>query len=415
MHRRVVITGLGAITPLGNTVAETWDGICTGRSGIGRITKFDSRAFATQIAGEVKNFDPLCFLNKKEARRLDDFIIFALASAEMATADASLVISNQNAPRAGVYIGSAIGGLSTLEREKETLLRLGPGKISPFMIPSVLANLAAGHVSIKFGLKGPINCSTTACATGTCSIGDAFRTIADGHADVMITGGVDAAVTPMAVAGFNAMRALSTNNEQPEKASRPFDRRRDGFVIGEGCGLLVLEELENARQRGARIYAEIIGYGLTSDAYHLAAPPPGHAGAVRCMQLALADAGIMPAEVDYINAHGTSTPLNDRYETEAIKTVFQEHSKVLAVSSTKSMTGHMMGATGGVEAIISVKAICEATLPPTINLDDPDPDCDLDYVPHKARRKNVKVALSNTSGFGGVNAVLIFKQFTGEA
>lgn len=415
MQHRVVITGLGAITPLGNTVAETWEGICAGRSGVGKITKFDSRAFATQIAGEVKNFDPLCFVNKKEVRRLDDFIIFALASAEMAIADASLVITGQNATRAGVSIGSAIGGLSTLEKEKETLLRMGPGKISPFMIPSVLANLAAGQVSIKFGLKGPISCSVTACATGTCAIGDAFRAIAEGHADIMLAGGVDAAVTPMAVAGFNAMRALSTNNEHPEKASRPFDRQRDGFVIGEGCGLLLLEELATARQRGAHIYAEIIGYGLTSDAYHLAAPPPGHAGAVQCMKLALAEAGIKPAEVDYINAHGTSTPLNDRYETEAIKTVFQEHSKTLAVSSTKSMTGHMMGAAGGVEAILSVKAICEATLPPTINLDNPDPDCDLDYVPHKARRQEVKVALSNTSGFGGVNAVLIFKQFKGEA
>lgn len=415
MHRRVVITGLGAITPLGNTVADTWKRICAGSSGIDRITKFDNRAFATQIAGEVKNFDPLCFLTKKEIRRLDDFIIFALASAEMAIADASLMLTELNAMRAGVYIGSAIGGLGTLEKEKEKLLQVGPGKISPFMIPAVLANLAAGNVSIKLGFKGPINCSATACASGSCAIGDAFRTIAEGHADIMIAGGADAAVTPMAVAGFNAMRALSTNNEHPEKASRPFDRSRDGFVIGEGCGLLVLEELDAAQQRGARIYAEIAGYGLTSDAYHLAAPPPGHAGAVRCMQLALADAGMAPSEVDYINAHGTSTPLNDRYETEAIKTVFQEHSRALAVSSTKSMTGHMMGAAGGVEAIISVKAIWEAMLPPTINLDNPDPDCDLDYVPHTARVKTVKVALSNTSGFGGVNAVLIFKKFTGEA
>ncbi len=413
MHRRVVITGLGAVTPLGNTIAETWEGICAGRSGIGAITKFDCRNFATKIAGEIKKFDPLSFVNKKERRRLDDFIIYALAAAEMAVADAALVPGAGESERVGVFIGSAIGGLATLEREKETLVQAGPGKISPFMIPSVLANLAAGHVSIRLGAKGPINCSTTACATGTCAIGDATRMIAWGYADVMIAGGVDAAVTPMAVAGFNAMRALSTLNEQPEKASRPFDSRRDGFVIGEGCGLLVLEELEAARQRGARIFAEIVGYGLMSDAYHLAAPPPGHEGAVRAMRAALADAGIAPGEVDYINAHGTATLLNDKYETAAIKTVFKEHSKALAVSSTKSMTGHMMGAAGSVEAAVTAKALYEGILPPTINLDYPDPDCDLDYVPHKARAKSVQVALSNTSGFGGVNAVLVFKKLAG--
>jgi len=414
LQRRVVITGLGAVTPLGNTVAETWEAVCAGRSGIGPITKFDTSAFATKIAGEIKHFDPLIFVNRKELRRLDDFIVYALAAAEMAAADAALVVGDKNAERLGVYIGSAIGGLATLEREKESLIRSGPGKVSPFVIPSVLANLGAGHVSIRLGAKGPINCSTTACASGTCAIGDAFRMIAWGYADAMIAGGVDAAVTPLSVAGFNAMRALSTRNEQPEKASRPFDSRRDGFVIGEGCGLLVLEEMSVARQRGARIYAEIIGYGLTSDAYHMVAPPPSHEGAARCMRLAIADAGIMPAEVDYINAHGTATSLNDRYETEAIKAVFQEHSRKLAISSTKSMLGHMLGAAGGIEAIMATKTICTGVIPPTINLDYPDPTCDLDYVPHQARKKEVQVAMSNTFGFGGVNGVLIFRKYTGE-
>jgi len=413
LHRRIVITGFGAVTPLGNTARETWEGICAGRSGIGRITKFDSQAFETKIAGEIKNFDPLSFVNKKELRRLDDFIIYALAAAEMAAADAGLVINGINAERVGVSIGSAIGGLSTLEKEKKNILRFGPGKVSPFTIPAVLANLGAGHVSIRLRAKGPINCSVTACASGTCAIGDAARMIAGGYAETMIAGGVDAAVTPLAVAGFNAMQALSINNDQPEKASRPFDSKRDGFVISEGCGLLVMEELSSARQRGARIYAEVIGYGLTSDAYHLAAPPPGHDGAARSMKAALADAGIDPADVDYINAHGTSTPLNDKYETEAIKAVFGAHSNALAVSSTKSMTGHLLGAAGGVEAIIAAKAIDESIIPPTINLDCPDPACDLDYVPHRARRKEINIAMSNTFGFGGVNAVLIFRKFTG--
>jgi 3-oxoacyl-[acyl-carrier-protein] synthase II len=414
LHRRIVITGVGAVTPLGNSVSETWDGLCAGKSGIGKITKFDCRAFATRIAGEIKNFDPLAFVNKKELRRLDDFIIYSLAAAEMAAADAALIINDAYAERVGVYIGSAIGGLGTMEKEKETIMRFGPGRMSPFAIPSVLANLGAGHVSIRLGAKGPLNCSATACASGTCAIGDAARMIAGGYADVMIAGGVDAAVTPLAVEGFNAMRAISVKNDEPEKASRPFDKDRDGFVIGEGCGLLVLEELSSARKRGARIYAEVIGYGLTSDAYHMAAPPPGHAGAARCMKAALSDAGIEPAEVDYINAHGTSTPLNDRYETDAIKTVFHEHSNVLAVSSTKSMMGHLLGAAGGVEAIIAAKAICEGIMPPTINLDHPDPACDLDYVPNQARKKEVNVAMSNTFGFGGVNAVLVFKKFEDE-
>jgi 3-oxoacyl-[acyl-carrier-protein] synthase II len=413
LHRRIVITGLGAVTPLGNSVHETWEGICAGRSGIGKITKFDSEAFETKIAGEIKKFDPLSFVNKKDLRRLDDFIIYALASAEMAMKDAGLVISDAKAEKVGVFIGSAIGGLATMEKEKEKILRFGPGKMSPFAIPSVLANLGAGHVSIRLRAKGPINCSVTACASGTCAIGDAARMIAGGYAETMIAGGGDAAVTPLAVAGFNAMKALSVNNDQPEKASRPFDSKRSGFVIGEGCGLLVMEELSAAQRRGARIYAEVIGYGLTSDAYHMAAPPPGHAGAARSMKAALADAGIKPTDVDYINAHGTSTQLNDKYETEAIKAVFGTHSKLLAVSSTKSMTGHLLGAAGGVEAIIATKAICEGVIPPTINLDYPDPECDLDYVPHRARKKEISVAMSNTFGFGGVNAVLIFRKFAG--
>lgn len=402
---------MGAVTPLGNTVAETWEGICRGKSGIGRITRFDCTAFETKIAGELKGFDPLQYVSRKEQRRLDDFIIYALASAEMAMADAGLVIGAGEAERAGVIIGSAIGGLATIEKEKEAVLLGGPRKMSPFTIPAALANLAAGHVSIRFGAKGPINCSVTACASGTCAIGDAARIIAEGYADVMIAGGVDAAVTPLCVAGFNAMQAISTRNEEPEKASRPFDRDRDGFVISEGCGLVVLEALPRALEKGARIYGELAGYGSTSDAFHMAAPPPGHEGAARCMRAALHDAGMDASGIDYINAHGTSTALNDAYETEAIKAVFGEYARRLAVSSTKSMTGHLLGATGGLEAILALKAIGEGILPPTINLDHPDPACDLDYVPHQARKMEIRAAMSNTFGFGGVNAVLIFRKF----
>ena len=411
LKRRVVITGLGAVTPLGNSAEESWKGICAGKSGIGRITKFDTTVFDTKIAGEVKSFDPLQYVNKKEYRRLDDFILYALASAEMAVSDAGH--ARIGGDRSGVIIGSAIGGLATIEKEKETLLQAGPRRVATFMIPAVLANLAAGHVSIRFGLQGPITCPATACAAGTNAIGDAFRMIRDGYVDLMITGGVEAAVTPLAVAGFNAMRALSTKNEAPEKASRPFDRKRDGFVIGEGCGLVVLEELAAALKRGAKIYGEVIGYGLTSDAFHMAAPPPGHEGAVRCMRAALADGGVTPEEVDYINAHGTSTPLNDLYETQAIKTVFGDRSLGVPVSSTKSMTGHMLGAAGGVEAVFTALAIRDGIMPPTINLDEPDPECDLDYVPNRAREKEIQVAMSNTFGFGGVNATLVLKKYDG--
>ena len=325
LRQRVVITGMGAVTPLGNTVAETWEGICAGKSGIARITKFDCAAFDTKIAGELKGFDPLQYVNRKELRRVDDFIVYALAAAEMALTDAGPAIGAGEAERAGVIIGSAIGGLATIEREKEAILQGGPRKMSPFTIPAALANLAAGHVSIRFGAKGPIGCPVTACASGTCAIGDAFRIVAGGYADVMIAGGVDAAVTPLSVAGFNAMRTISKRNDEPEKASRPFDRERDGFVISEGCGLVILESLPHALERGARIYGELAGYGNTSDAFHMAAPPDGHEGAQRCMRAALQDAGMDPADIDYINAHGTSTVMNDAFETEAIKTVFGEH------------------------------------------------------------------------------------------
>jgi 3-oxoacyl-[acyl-carrier-protein] synthase II len=406
----VVITGLGAVTPLGNSVAETWEGICRGESGIGPLTKFDCTACETQIAGEVKRFDPLQYLNRKIVRRLDDFIVYALAASEMAVADAGLVISEADAEQTGVIIGSAIGGLATIEQEKEGLL-LGTRRMSPFTIPAVLANLAAGHVSIRFGAKGPINCTVTACASGSCAIGDAARMIAGGYADTMIAGGTDAAVTALCVNGFNAMRAISTRNDEPQKASRPFDRDRDGFVIGEGCGMVILEALPRALQRGAKIYGELVGYGLTSDAYHMVAPPPGHEGAARCMRAALKDAAMDGDQIDYINAHGTSTPLNDTYETEAIKAVFGPHAYKLAVSSTKSMTGHLLGAAGGIEAIFCLKAIGDGVLPPTINLDNTDPECDLDYVPRQARRQEIRTAMSNTFGFGGVNAVLIFRKW----
>jgi 3-oxoacyl-[acyl-carrier-protein] synthase II len=411
VKRRVVVTGLGAVTPLGNSVQETWAGICAGRSGIGPITRFDTLGFATRIAGELKNFDHLAFINKKEARRIDDFIIYALASAQMAMTDAGLSVDAAFAERAGVIIGSAIGGLSTIHETFEGLLRKGPNRMSPFAVPAILANLAAGHVSIRFGAKGPIGCPVVACAAGTIAIGDAFREIAHDYADVMIAGGVEAAISPLCIGGFNAMRAISVRNEHPEMASRPFDQQRDGFVIGEGSGIVILEELSFARRRGAKIYGEVAGFGSTSDAFHMAAPPPGHAGAARCMKAALSDAGMMPAEIDYINAHGTSTPLNDEYEVEAIKTVFGEHAYRLAVSSTKSMTGHMLGAAGGVEAIFTLKAISEGVAPPTINLDNPGAGCDLDFVPHHARKQDIRAAMSNTFGFGGVNAVLVFKKF----
>ncbi len=412
MKRRVVVTGLGALTPVGNSVGESWEGVISGKSGIGPITKFDSTIHKSRIAGEIKNFNPLAFVDKQEVRRLDDFILYAIAASEMAMEDAGLKISAEISERVGVIIGSAIGGLSTLEREIKHLWENNLRKVSPFSVPSILANLASGHVSIRFGAKGPINCAVTACAAGTSAIGDAYKTIAYGDADAIITGGVEAAITPLAVAGFCAMRALSTRNDEPLKASRPFDQGRDGFVIAEGCGILILEELSFAQTRGARIYAELIGYGTSSDAFHMAAPPPGGEGAARSMQAAIKDAGLNTTDIDYINAHGTSTPLNDLYETQAIKSVFKDHAKKLMVSSTKSMTGHMLGGTGGAEAIFTIKAIENGIIPPTVNFENPDAECDLDYVPNTARKAQINTGMSNSFGFGGVNAVLIFKKYS---
>ncbi|HBL53197.1 MAG TPA: beta-ketoacyl-[acyl-carrier-protein] synthase II [Syntrophaceae bacterium] len=411
MKRRVVVTGLGALTPLGNSVSESWAGAVAGKSGIGPITRFDASAHGSRIAGEIKNFDPSLYVDKKEVRRLDNFAIYALAASQMAMDDAALTIGPEIAERVGVIVGSAIGGVATFEEEVQTLHDKGPRRVSPFAVPSILANLGSGHVSMRFGAKGPINCAVTACASGTSAIGDAYKIIAYGDADAMIAGGVDAAVTPLSVAGFCSMRALSTQNDEPEKASRPFDKGRDGFVIAEGCGILILEELSFALKRGAKIYAEIVGYGCTSDAYHLAAPPPEHEGAGRSMQVAIKDAGLQATDIDYVNAHGTSTPLNDLYEVQAIKRLFGDHAKKLLISSTKSMTGHMLGGAGGVEAIFTIKALQEGIIPPTINLDHPDEECDLDFVPNVARHQEIHTALSNSFGFGGVNAVIVLKKY----
>jgi 3-oxoacyl-[acyl-carrier-protein] synthase II len=411
MKRRIVVTGLGALTPLGNSVSESWAGAVAGKSGIGPITRFDASAHGSRIAGEIKNFDPSRYVDKKEVRRLDNFAIYALAASQMAMDDAALTIGPEIAERVGVIVGSAIGGVATFEEEVQTLHDKGPRRVSPFAVPSILANLGSGHVSMRFGAKGPINCAVTACASGTSAIGDAYKIIAYGDADAMIAGGVEAAVTPLSVAGFCSMRALSTQNDEPEKASRPFDKGRDGFVIAEGCGILILEELSFALKRGAKIYAEIVGYGCTSDAYHLAAPPPEHEGAGRSMQVAIKDAGLQATDIDYVNAHGTSTPLNELYEAQAIKRLFGDHAKKLLISSTKSMTGHMLGGAGGVEAIFTIKALQEGIIPPTINLDHPDEECDLDFVPNVARHQEIHTALSNSFGFGGVNAVIVLKKY----
>jgi len=412
MKRRVVVTGIGALTPVGNTIQESWAALCEGKSGIGPLTKFDCAVFETRIAGELKGFDPLRHVNKKELRRYDDFIIYSLAAADLAMEDAGLSTAEKDGQRAGVIIGSAIGGLTTMEKAKENIMAGGPRKMSPFDIPAALANLAAGHVSIRYGLKGPIHCPVAACASGTYGVGDAFRIVREGYADIMVAGGVDAAITPLGVGGFNAMRALSRRNDEPQRASRPFDRDRDGFVMAEGCTLLVLEEMSRALERGARIYAEVAGYGVTSDAFHMAAPPPGHEGASRCMAAALADAAMQPSEVDYVNAHGTSTPLNDTYEIQALRRVFGDAIGRVSISSTKSMTGHMLGAAGAAEAAFCVMAITDGVVPPTINLDHPDDEFSgLDLVPHRSRRREVRAAMTNTFGFGGANAVLIFKRF----
>jgi 3-oxoacyl-[acyl-carrier-protein] synthase II len=411
--RRVVVTGLGALTPIGNTADEFWSALLQGRSGVGPITRFDATDYPTRIAGEIKNFDPLTFVDKKEARRLDPFLQYAIASAVMAVQDAALDTEKVDGTRFGVLIGSGIGGITTLLETHKTLLDKGPDRVSPFFIPMMIINMASGLVSMRFGAKGPNSSVVTACATGNHAIGDSFKIIQRGDADVMIAGGSEAIVIPLCIAGFCSMKAMSTRNDEPTKAMRPFDANRDGFVCGEGAGLVILESLDHARARDARIYAEIVGYGLTSDAHHLTAPDPEGDGAARAMTGALRDGGLDASAVGYINAHGTSTPYNDKFETLAIKRVFGDHARRLAVSSTKSMTGHMLGAAGGVEAIATALALHHGVLPPTINYESPDPDCDLDYVPNQARKQDVEVALSNAFGFGGTNATLAFRTYVG--
>jgi 3-oxoacyl-[acyl-carrier-protein] synthase II len=411
VKRRVVVTGLGLVTPVGIGVAETWEALCRGQSGIGPITRFDAGNHKTRIAGEVKGFKAEDFMPPKLVKRLDVFIHYALAAARMALEQSRLVVTPELAPQVGVLTGCGLGGLYTIEATHSVLLSRGPDRVSPFFIPMIIANMAPGQIAIEHGLKGPNLSVETACAAGAHAIGDSFKLIQRGAAKAMVCGGVEAVIAPLAVSGFNAMRALSTRNEEPEKASRPFDKDRDGFVIGEGSGLMVLEDLEFALERGAPLLAEIVGYGLTGDAYHMTAPSPDGDGAIRCMRMALGDAGVAPGEVQYINAHGTSTDLNDAAETKAIKEVFGEQAYRLAVSSTKSMTGHLLGGAGGVEAVFTVLAIREGILPPTINYETPDPDCDLDYVPNQARRADITYGLSNSFGFGGTNAVLLFKKY----
>jgi 3-oxoacyl-[acyl-carrier-protein] synthase II len=411
LSRRVVVTGVGLVSSVGIGTEANWTALLAGNSGIGRITRFDASQFATQIAGEVKNFDPLQYIEKKDVKKMDVFIQYAIAASQFALDDARLTIGDDLAGRTGVYIASGIGGFGTIEREHKAYLEGGPRRISPFFIPSAIINLASGQVSIRFGAKGPNSATCTACSASAHAIGDAFEIIKRGAADIMIAGGSEAAITPMGVGGFGAMRALSTRNDAPERASRPFDKDRDGFIIGEGAGVIILEALDVATRRGAPIYAELIGYGMSGDAYHMTAQPEDGDGAVRVMENALYSAGVDAGVVDYINAHGTSTPINDPNETIAIKRCFGDRAQSLTVSSTKSMTGHLLGAAGGLEAGITVLAIRHQMLPPTINLDNPDPRCDLDYVPHTARRATVNYALSNSFGFGGTNASLLFKRY----
>jgi len=410
MNRRVVVTGMGAVTPLGLGVDALWDGLIQGRSGVGPITQFDASAFSTRIAAEVKEFDPTDYMDRKEARRMDRFAQFAVAGARMALEDAR-ISDNVDWERVGVLIGSGIGGIHTFEEQCRNLLEKGPDRVSPFFVPMMIPDIASGQVSILVGAKGHNACTVTACASGSHSIGDAFRVIQRGQADVMITGGTEAAVSALSMAGFCAARTLSTRNDEPERASRPFDKDRDGFVLGEGCGILILEELEHAKARGAKIYAELVGYASTGDAYHITTPAPQGDGARRAMIEALKDAGVRPEEVGYINAHGTSTEYNDKFETMAIKAVFKEAAYKIPISSTKSMTGHLLGAAGGVEAIAACKVLAEQIIPPTINYETPDPECDLDYVPNKARKGKIDVAISNSFGFGGHNAVLVFRRY----
>ncbi len=408
-----MVTGVGLVSSLGIGTTPTWDALCAGLSGIGPITKFEASAFASRIAGEVRGFDPLAYVPKKDVKKMDVFIQYAIAAAEFARADAGLTISEEMAPRVGVYIASGIGGFSTIEREHRALLAGGPRKISPFFIPAAIINLAAGQVSIRLGAKGPNSATCTACSASAHAVGDAFETIRRGAADVMVAGGSEAAITPLGVGGFAAMRALSTRNDEPARACRPFDRDRDGFIIGEGAGVVILEALDHAVSRGAPIYAELVGYGMSADAHHVTAPAEDGDGALRVMQAAIAQAGVTPERVDYINAHGTSTPFNDRIETLAIKRCFGDHARTLAISSTKSMTGHLLGAAGGLEAGIVALTVREQVIPPTINLENPDPDCDLDYVPNQKRSATIEYALSNSFGFGGTNASLLFKRYDG--
>ncbi|MBL7205499.1 MAG: beta-ketoacyl-ACP synthase II [Desulfobacteraceae bacterium] len=411
MTRRVVVTGLGMVTPLGTGVEKNWEAACSGRSGIGPITKFDATVFTSQIAGEVKDFRSQDFMDKQQIRRFDIFIHYAVASARMAMEDSGLKINDKNAHRVGCVTGSGLGGLGMLEHFHSVLMEKGPGRISPFFIPGIIANMAPGQIAIEFSAKGPNLSIETACAASTHAVGEAFRLIRDGISDAMITGGAEAVITPLAVGGFCSMRALSTRNDAPEKASRPFDLDRDGFIIGEGAGILILEELECALERGANIYGEVVGYGLTGDAYHVSAPEPEGEGAIQCMKGALDFAGLMPEDVDYINAHGTSTKLNDLSENKAIKSVFGDHAYKLSISSTKSVTGHLLGGAGGIESIFTLLTIKNGIIPPTMNYETPDPECDLDYVPNTAKKAKVRTAMSNSFGFGGTNATLIFKAY----
>ncbi len=419
MARRVVVTGLGLITPVGNSVEATWSALMSGRNGVDYIKKFDTEKFSVKFAAEVKDFDPLKFIAKKEARKMGAFIHYAIAAATEAMADSGFELTEDGkfpdelAENAGTYISSGIGDFWAIEREHSKLLNEGPDRVSPFFIVSAIVNLAAGQVSIRYGAKGPNSATATACSAGAHAIGDSFKIIQRGDADVMICGGAESAITPMSVAGFASMRALSTRNDDPQHASRPFERDRDGFVIGEGAGIMILEELELAKRRGARIYAELVGYGMTADAFHLTMPDETGSGAIRVMQKTITDAGIQPEQVGYINAHGTSTPYNDKFETLAIRKTFGDHAYKLAVSSTKSMTGHLLGAAGGIEGVFSVLSIHRKMLPPTINYVNPDPDCDLDYVPNEPRAAEVEYALSNSFGFGGTNAALLFKRYDG--
>jgi 3-oxoacyl-[acyl-carrier-protein] synthase II len=411
LNRRVVITGVGLVTPLGIGVEETWQALCAGKSGVGKITRFDTSDFQTKIAAEVKDFHAEDFLPLKEAKRTERFIAYAIAAARMALEDSGLVIDDRNSDRVGVITGCGLGGLGILESTCNTLDKRGPRRVSPFFIPMMIGNMAPGMISIHLGARGPNASLATACAAGAHAIGDSFKIIGNGLADAMITGGVEAVVNPTCIAGFNAMKALSTRNDEPEKASRPFERDRDGFVVGEGSGIMIIEALDHALARGARIYAEIIGYGMTGDGYHMTAPPPDGNGAVRCMEAALDDAGLAPHQIDYINAHGTSTPLNDLSETRAIKKVFNDHAYKLAISSTKSMTGHLLGGAGGIETIFTALTITDGIMPPTINHDAADPECDLDYVPNVMRKAKVKLAMTNSFGFGGTNASLILAEY----